>query len=351
MNAALACRLLYTQHQGQMPGTKEGNMHIGHEMLYLSRADIEAINLPMAEIMDTLERAYIEKAEGRLDMPPKLGISPAPEAFAHAMPCWLPAMNAAGMKWVGGTPANKAKGLPFLGGLCVLNDPESCMPVCIMDCGWITAKRTGAKSGICARHFARRDSRVLGILGCGAQGYSNLEAMSLALPALEQVLVYNTSPEPAERLAASQSEKLGIPVRAMHSPREVVEESDVLVSAGWISPSARRTIEAGWIKAGATLVPVDLDCMYTAEAMTLCDKYFTDDLSVYDHFRKLGFFSTVPERPGEFCQALAGHIPGRENDIERIITLSNGLALDDVSTARRIFELALDTGKGMMLPV
>ncbi len=52
-------------------------MNIGYEMLYLSRADIEEINLPMAEIMDLLENAYIEKHGGRLDMPPKLGISPA----------------------------------------------------------------------------------------------------------------------------------------------------------------------------------------------------------------------------------------------------------------------------------
>lgn len=326
-------------------------MNTGHEILYLSRADIEEINLPMAEIMDILEHAYLEKSAGRLDMPPKLGISPGPEAFAHAMPCWMPSMNAAGMKWVGGNPANKARGLPFLGGLCVLNDPESCMPVCVMDCGWITAKRTGAKSGVCARRFARADSRVLGILGCGAQGYSNLEAMSVALPRLELVLAYNTSPEPAERLAASQSEKLGIPVRALRDPREVVEESDVLVSAGWISSSARRVIEAEWLKPGVTLVPVDLDCMYTAGAMALCDKYFTDDLAVYDHFRRQGFFSTVPERPGELCHALAGRVPGRENDAERIITLNNGLALDDVSAARRIFELALDAGKGTMLPL
>ena len=326
-------------------------MNIGYEMLYLSRADIEEINLPMAEIMDLLENAYIEKHGGRLDMPPKLGISPAPEAFAHAMPCWLPSMHAAGLKWVGGTPANKPRGLPFLGGLCILNDPESCMPVCVMDCSWITAKRTGAKSGVCDRRFARSDSRVLGILGCGGQGYSNLEAMSIALPALEKVLVYNTSPEPAERLASSQSERLGIPVRAVRSPREVVEESDVLVSAGWISLSASRTIEAEWLRPGATLVPVDLDCMYTPGAMASCDKYFTDDLAVYDHFRSMGFFSTVPDRPQELCRALAGRIPGRENNGERIIILNNGLALDDVSTARRIFELALAAGRGTMLPL
>ena len=190
-------------------------------MLYLSRADIEEINLPMAEIMDLLENAYIEKHGGRLDMPPKLGISPAPEAFAHAMPCWLPSMHAAGLKWVGGTPANKPRGLPFLGGLCILNDPESCMPVCVMDCSWITAKRTGAKSGVCARRFARSDSRVLGILGCGGQGYSNLEAMSIALPALEKVLVYNTSPEPAERLGADFPHR-GRHPRGGFLPEEVV---------------------------------------------------------------------------------------------------------------------------------
>ncbi len=326
-------------------------MNIGHEILYLSRADIEAINLPMSELMDILEQAYIEKNNGNLDMPPKLGIAPDPETFIHAMPCWLPEMHAAGLKWVGGTRQNKSKGLPFLGGLCILNDPETCLPVCVMDCGWITAKRTGAKSGVCARHLARRESRTLGILGCGEQGYTNLEAMSVALPMLEQVFVYNTSPEPAKRLAATQSEKLGIPVRAKDSTKDVVMESDVLVSAGWISPTARRTINAEWLKPGVTLIPVDLDCMYTAEAMALCDKYFTDDITLYEYFRKAGFFSTVPERPQELCGVIAGLTPGRETDTQRIITLNNGLALDDVSVAQQIFKRALSMGKGILLPL
>lgn len=110
-------------------------MNIGHEILYLSRADIEAINLPMSELMDILEQAYIEKNNGNLDMPPKLGIAPAPEAFIHAMPCWLPEMHAAGLKWVGGTRQNKSKGLPFWADSASLTIQR---PVCLY-ASWIAA--------------------------------------------------------------------------------------------------------------------------------------------------------------------------------------------------------------------
>ena len=58
-------------------------------------------------------------------MPPKPGIHPLPDAFIHAMPAFVPAMRAAGMKWVSGFPENHRRGLPYINGLLVLNDPDT----------------------------------------------------------------------------------------------------------------------------------------------------------------------------------------------------------------------------------
>jgi ornithine cyclodeaminase/alanine dehydrogenase len=139
------------------------------KILYLSRADVEAAGVPMARIIAAIEAMFREKGEGRTEMPPKPGIHPRPDSFIHAMPAYIPSLNSAGLKWVSGFPGNIRHGLPYITGLIVLNDPDTGLTLSVMDCTWITAKRTGG--------YGRRgqipgpaDSKVVGILGCGVQG-------------------------------------------------------------------------------------------------------------------------------------------------------------------------------------
>ena len=147
-------------------------------VLYLSRSDVETVNLSMAEIIDGLDRMFVEKGEGKVEMPPKPGIHTQPDAFIHAMPAYIPSLESAGMKWVSGYPANQEKGLPYISGLLILNDPETGIPTCVMDCTWITAMRTGAATAVAAKYLARKDSSTVGIVACGVQGRGNLEALS-----------------------------------------------------------------------------------------------------------------------------------------------------------------------------
>ncbi|MDH3569774.1 MAG: ornithine cyclodeaminase family protein, partial [Gemmatimonadota bacterium] len=57
---------------------------------YLSRADVETVGLTMGEIVDAVEVMFLDKARGEAQMPPKPAIHPAPDAFIHAMPAFLP---------------------------------------------------------------------------------------------------------------------------------------------------------------------------------------------------------------------------------------------------------------------
>src|SRR5512143_3484291 len=117
----------------------EGGVMPEQQILYLSRADVEAVNLSMTTIVGLLEAAFREKGHGRVEMPPKPGIHTRPDAFIHAMPAYIPALKAAGLKWVSGYPANAAHGLPYISGLIVLNDDETGLPYAVMDGTWITA--------------------------------------------------------------------------------------------------------------------------------------------------------------------------------------------------------------------
>ena len=95
-----------------------------HKILYLSQADVASIGLGMTEIIQLLEKAFNEKGQGRIEMPPKPGIHPGDgDNFIHAMPAYIPALNSAGVKWVSGFPGNAKKGLPYITGLLIQNDP------------------------------------------------------------------------------------------------------------------------------------------------------------------------------------------------------------------------------------
>ena len=121
-----------------------------NQILYLSRADVEAVGLPMSEIIEALDRMFREKGEGRVEMPPKPGIHTRKDAFIHAMPAYIPSLESAGMKWVSGYPENQQRGLPYITGLLILNSTETGLPIAVMDCVWLTGMRTGAATAVAA---------------------------------------------------------------------------------------------------------------------------------------------------------------------------------------------------------
>jgi len=107
------------------------------EVLYLSRSDVDRLSISIQEVIRVVEEAFREKAEGSAEVPPKPGIHPREDAFIHAMPAYLPKMRSAGVKWVSGFPENPKRGIPYISGLLILNDLETGVPICVMDCTWI----------------------------------------------------------------------------------------------------------------------------------------------------------------------------------------------------------------------
>jgi ornithine cyclodeaminase/alanine dehydrogenase-like protein (mu-crystallin family) len=141
-------------------------------------------------------------------MPPKPGIHTRPDAFLHAMPAFIPALESAGIKWVGGYPENHTRDLPYITGLLVLNDVDTGVPYALMDCTWITAHRTGAATALSAKYLARPDSHTVAILACGVQGRSNLAALAVLFP-ISRVFAYDTRRDVQDRFAADMQATLG----------------------------------------------------------------------------------------------------------------------------------------------
>jgi ornithine cyclodeaminase/alanine dehydrogenase len=320
------------------------------DVLYLSRADVERVALDMPTIIRLLEEAFREKGEGSVEMPPKPGIHTQPDAFIHAMPAFIPALRSAGIKWVSGYPANQARGLPYISGLLILNDVDTGIPYAVMDCTWITAYRTGAASALAARYLARPGSRTAGILACGVQGRTNLEALAALFP-LEQVIAFDTAPEVQARYVEEMKDRLGLEIRGTRDPREAVEASDLVVTSGPILKHPRPTIERGWLRPGAFGSAVDFDSYWTAEALAQIDKISTDDHAQFGYYRQAGYFQSTPQPYADLGELVAGRKPGRESDDERTLAINLGLALDDMAVAPEIYRRAVEKGIGTRLPL
>jgi len=282
-------------------------------------------------------------------MPPKPGIHPGQgDNFIHAMPAYIPALKSAGVKWVSGFPENYKQGLPYITGLLILNDVETGLPISVMDCAWITAMRTGAATAVAARYLARPESTAVGVLGCGVQGRTNVEALKVLFP-LEQVIAYDVNAEAARTYAKEMKERFGLKVTVVNKPQEAVTGCDIVVTAGPILKKPHRTIQAGWLDEGAFASLVDFDSYWHPEAMKETAKFCTDDLSQLNHYQEVGYFQEIPAVYADLGELVAGKKPGRATPKERTMTANLGLAMDDMATAPLILKRAMEKGIGTWL--
>ncbi len=319
-----------------------------NKVLYLSQADVAATQVTMREVLDALFDAFAAKGRGEVEMPPKPGIHPGPDAFIHAMPAYIPSLKSAGIKWVAGFPENYKRNLPYITGLLILNDVATGLPLAIMDCIWITGMRTGAATGVAAKFLARPDSESVGILACGVQGRTKLAALMELFP-IKRVHAYDVNRDAQAKYVAQAREKYDVKVIGVDSPRQAVDEMDLIVTSGPILRVPHATIQPGWMKEGAFASLVDFDSYWSPAAMKKVDKFVTDDIAQLDHYRGLGYFQDIPPVYVSLGELAAGLKPGRENRRERTMTCNLGLAMDDMATAPIVYRRAIDMGIGTWL--
>jgi ornithine cyclodeaminase/alanine dehydrogenase-like protein (mu-crystallin family) len=322
-----------------------------HRLLYLSYGDVANLGVTMADVIGALELAFREKGQGNVEMPPKPGVHPGGgDNFIHAMPAYIPGLDAVGVKWVSGYTENYRRNLPYVNGLLILNDVETGLALSVMDCVWITAMRTGAATAVAARYLARPDSSTAGILGCGVQGRTNLEAFNVLFP-LQRAWAYDVRPEVAEGYAREMSERLGLEVRAVAEPRSAVAGCDLVVTAGPILKHPHATIQAGWLEEGAFASLVDYDSYWQRAALKEASKFCTDDLAQLLYYQRAGYFQDIPPVYADLGELVTGQKPGRETREERTITANLGLALGDIAVAPLVYKKAVERGTGTWLPL
>jgi ornithine cyclodeaminase/alanine dehydrogenase-like protein (mu-crystallin family) len=319
-----------------------------NKVLYLSRADVENVDLSMTEIIAVIDDMFKEKGEGRIEMPPKPGIHTRENAFIHAMAAYVPGLEAAGIKWVSGYPENQKKNLPYISGLLILNDPDTGIPIAIMDATWITAKRTGAATAVAAKYLARRESTSVGILACGVQGRSNLEALACQFD-LTRVKVFDINLAVANKYSTEMSQLVHAEIEVVSNPKDAVADLDIVVTSGPILEHPKPIIDKDWLAEGAFASPVDFDSYWTGAAIEQADKLATDDIKQMNYYRGLGYFKSTPQPYADLGEIAAGKMVGRESDSERTMSINLGIAPDDMVTAKLIYNKAVENGIGTEL--
>ncbi len=199
--------------------------------LYLSQADVAAVGLDMQTMIGLLETAFREKGHGRVEMPPKPGIHTQPDAFLHAMPAFIPAMRSAGIKWVGGYPANHNAGPSLHHGPARVERRGHRSPVRGDGLRVDHRHRTAAASALSAKYLARPESSRLGVLACGVQGRSHVEAFTTAFP-IARVFAFDIRRDVQDRFVTDMRARFGVDVVGVEHPRDAVVESDLVVTSG-----------------------------------------------------------------------------------------------------------------------
>lgn len=321
-------------------------------LLYLSRADVESLQITLPEIFAAVEEGFRLKGLGQTEMPPKTSLHPSgPTTFLNAMPAYVGgAFRVASLKWVGGADDNVKKGLPTITGLLIYNDPETMLPLAVMDCTWLTMMRTAAANAVAMKYLGPSHPEIVSIIGCGVQGRSNLVAMQWLYPSIREVRAYDINPQALKRYVEEMSLQTGLSIIPVNSPEQAVRGADIIVTAGFMPPNPTPYIEDEWLKPGAMAAPVDYNVAWKSEVCQKVDKLVTDDVAQMNYYRDKGYFQGVPEA-WDLGDVVAGKKPGREREEERTMSMLMGIGIDDAVTAKLIYDVARQKGVGKELPL
>jgi ornithine cyclodeaminase len=333
----------------------------GVELLYLSQEDVVAAGgLNMGKCIEAVEEALACHTRGDVVLPSKTVVrwgeaeTEKTTGRINAMPGFLGGkVSKAGIKWIGSSPLNPQRhNLPRASGVLILNDPETKLPVAIMDSTVISAMRTGAAGGIGVKYLARKDGRVMGIIGAGVQARTQAMAAKVVFPRLEKILVYDILPQRAEAWCQEMGKQLNIACQPARSAEEAVGESSFFVT---VTTAHEPIVKKEWIKPGHTFIHM---AGYEDEVGVVkkADKIVVDSWNEIHHrgiqtlvlAYEQGIIKEKDIHAG-IGEIILGRKKGRETDKEFIYYNTVGMGIEDIAFGAWVLEEAKQKGIGTSL--
>jgi ornithine cyclodeaminase/alanine dehydrogenase len=324
--------------------------------LLLTRSDVMSV-LDMRTAMEIVEEAFAELYRGTAAMPPRT-VLPVDEreGVSLFMPAHVREMGAFGAKIVSVFKHNPADfGLPTVLGVIILLDTTTGAPIAIIDGGHLTAMRTGAVSGIATRYMANPDASVAAIIGTGEQARTQVWAVCEATN-LTRWQVYSIDPpERVETFCDEMHVRHGMPFEPVHSAEEAVHGADIVTLA---TSAAEPIIRYKWLKPGCHINGIGSHAPHMRELddETVCTVRIIADQKAACLAESGDFIIPMNQGTwdasriaGELGAVVCREVAGRLHPEEITLFKSNGLAIQDLSTAHAVYKRAKERGIGRMI--
>jgi alanine dehydrogenase len=324
------------------------------EFTFLDRGEVASLIPDFGEVMRVVEEGL--RAHGRKDvvMPPKSHILLDDRYNGHfnVLTGYVGPIDTAGVKVIGDYVDNSDHGLPSEVAMLTLYDPRTGVPRCLMDATNLTWLRTGAVTGIGARHLARKNSRILAHVGARGTAFANIQAVAGTHP-IEEVRITSYRPETRDALARRVEKELEIAAVPLADIADTVQDADIIVEATRLE-TPQVLIRDEMIKPGSLLVTYGWVMAVDPKLPLSTEKFVVDDWrqcceggTFYPLIRdgKL----TRKNLHAEIGEIVDGARPGRENDSERIVFWHRGFAVSDIVLGHHIFEKARARNVGRRL--
>ncbi|ANB33315.1 ornithine cyclodeaminase [Rhodovulum sulfidophilum] len=363
------------------------------DFLYLSEPDmIKAGVTDMAACVDCMEEMFgllhagdYRMAGANNDSHGAMVMFPAESPFPTmpkptadrrfmAMPAYLGGrFCTTGVKWYGSNVANREKDLPRSILMFTLNDTETGAPLAHMSANLLSAYRTGAVPGVGARHLARKDAKIAGILGPGVMAKTTLSAFMAACPGIDTLKVKGRGEKSLNDFLAWVADAFPqiTSVTVVESIEEVVRGSDLVSycnSGETGDPSTYPLVRRDWVKPGAFLaMPAVCNIDEGMQARDI--RKVLDNTGLYEAWYEevpKPAHATIPVIGVKFMDMIAegkmarsdledlgaivaGDAPGRRTDDEIVIMSVGGMPVEDVAWGTVVYRNAVERGIGVKL--
>jgi alanine dehydrogenase len=316
--------------------------------LLLTEADVKSV-LTMPLALECVQNSFQRLADGSALLHSRQRLHLPSKSYLHYMAAADGTSGYMGLKIY----SSSREGLRFL---ITLFSVESGDLLALLEADFVGQMRTGAASGLATRFLARQDARTLGIVGTGLQARTQLQAIA-QVRKLTEVRAFSRASAKREIFAKEMTEALRIPVSAAESAEAAVRGADIIVTS---TTSTSPVVEGRWLKPGVHINAIganfpqkrELD----AEAVKRCNVIVVDSreqskLEAGDLIQVFGEEAQRWADVGELADIVAGQVSGRTNASEITLFKSNGIAIEDIVVAGRIFEMALQRGIGRQVPM
>ena len=310
-------------------------------LLLRERHVTELLNIETA--IEAVEEVLRDQAEGEATNRPRYRVA-VPTGQLHVMAAGDKRLGVYGLK----TYTVSRKGARFL---VLLYDAATGDMLAMIEADRLGQMRTGAASGVATKYMARQSADVLGVYGSGWQAESQVMAVCAARQ-LRQVRVYSRNAEKREAFVRRMQALVRCEVVAVEREEEAARGCSIIVTA----TSAREPVLKGeWVEPGTHINAAGSNFLSKAEidvetvrraALIAVDSVEQSRLEAGDLLPAIDRGVISWESVTELGRIVAGQVKGRTSDDQITLFKSNGIALEDISTALRVYQLARERGLG-----